>query len=149
MCTAFEIRCQCGKENARLHHINSILPEETVENVHCPACSPHAEFDAGRMLRDNGWIIAYDMDVVRLHAEKLGLSGAQITPEAVFDGGFSSWQGFTPNDLEKANAEKEQLAELASRDMQGYLKEIREWSLVRERRLHEEGWRKARGAVQA
>ncbi len=149
MCTAYEIRCQCGKENARVHHANSILPAETIENIHCPDCSRQVGFESARMLRDNGWIIAYDMDVVRLHAEKLGLSHGEITPEAVFDGGFSSWQGFTPNDLERANAEKQELAELAAQDMKQYLKAIREWSIVRERKLHHEGWRKARGAVKA
>ena len=147
MCMAIEKECVCGKETARLHHLNSILPYETVKTIYCPFCSKDVDFDAGTMIRDNGWIIEYDMDVVSLYAVKMGLSREGVTPELIFDEGYSAWQGFTPTDLHQANEEKTALAQVAKTDKAKYLQMIREWSINRARKLKEEGWRKARETV--
>jgi len=149
MCMATEKECRCGKESGRFHHQNSILPFETVANLYCPSCSKTVEFDAKTMLKDNGWVIEYDMSVVSLYGEKMGLKGDQLTPERIFDEGYCAWQGFTPNDLHRANEEKKELAELAKTDMKRYIQAMREWSINRHLKLQKEGWRKAREAVEA
>jgi hypothetical protein len=149
MCMAIEKECKCGKESARLHHLNSILPYETILNVYCPSCSKEVEFKAETMLKDNGWIIEYDMSVAGLYSKKMGLEGTHLTPERIFDEGFCSWQGFTPNDLHRANEEKRELSELAKTDMRRYIETMREWSIRRHERLRQEGWRKARETVGA
>ncbi|NOY53738.1 MAG: hypothetical protein GXP58_08980 [Deltaproteobacteria bacterium] len=143
MCMAIEKKCSCNQESARFHHQNSILPFETIANLYCPACSKNVEFNAATMIADNGWIIEYDMTVAEIYGEKMGLTGDQLTPERIFDEGYCTWQGFTPNDLKQANEEKEQLAELAKTDMKRYIQSMKEWSVNRHRKLHKEGWRKA------
>ncbi len=143
MCMAIEKECFCGKESARIHHANSILPSETVKNVYCPSCSKEMSFDSGSMIEDNGWIIDYDMEVAALYTNKMGIAQEVVTPDFIFDEGFSAWQGFTPNDIEQANKEKTELAKLAKTDPQNYLRQIREWTVNRAKKLHEEGWRKA------
>ena len=147
MCMAFERECACGRERARIHHGDSVLPYEAVREIYCPACSGGAAWDPATMIADNGWIVEYDMEVVRLHAGRLGVPALELTPEVVFDRGWAAWQGFTPNDLEEANREKAELAAQAKADPRSYLERIREWSIARARRLQAEGWRKARGAV--
>jgi len=149
MCMATEKGCSCGQESARFHHQNSILPFEAIANLYCPACSQTVEFDATTMISDNGWIIEYDMIVAALYGEKMGLTGDQLTPERIFDEGYCTWQGFTPNDLLRANEEKRELAELAKTDMKRYIQTMRAWSINRHLKLQEEGWRKAREAVEA
>lgn len=148
MCMAIEKECNCGKESARLHHQNSILPFETVANLYCSSCSNDVKFNPNTMLRDNGWIIEYDMAVAALYMEKMGLTGDDLTPERIFDEGYCAWQGFTPNDLHQANEEKRELAELAKTDMKRYIHIMKEWSINRHRKLRKEGWRKAREAVE-
>jgi hypothetical protein len=145
---AVEKACRCGEGSARLHHLNSILPGETVKTIYCPSCSKGVKFDAETMVEDNGWIVEYDMEVASLHAEKMGKKSERITPDFIFDEGFSAWQGFTPNDLEKANEEKIALAKMAKSDGRKYIELIREWSISREQKLQKEGWRKARAQVE-
>ncbi len=149
MCMAIEKECRCGKESARLHHQHSILPFETVANLYCPSCSGDVKFNENTMLKDNGWIIEYDMAVASLYGKKMGLQGEQLTPERIFDEGYCAWQGFTPNDLHRANEEKRELAQLAKTDMKRYIQVMREWSINRHRKLQGEGWRKARETVEA
>jgi hypothetical protein len=146
---AFEKKCYCGKESARLHHLNTILPHEAVKTIYCPTCSQGININTASMVQDNGWVIEYDMDVATLYTEKMGLSGKGMTPEIIFDQGFSSWQGYTPNDLEQSNQEKMELAKVAKTDPKRYLGMIREWTLKRAKRLQEEGWRKAKEEVVA
>ena len=74
MCMAIEKECACGKESARLHHLNSILPYEAIKTIYCPSCNNSVEFDASNMVKDNGWLIEYDMEVAALYAEKMGMS---------------------------------------------------------------------------
>lgn len=149
MCMAFEKECYCGKESARLHHLNTILPYEAVKTIYCPSCSQGRETVSDSMVQDNGWVIEYDMEVASLYSDKMGLSRNKMTPEIIFDQGFSSWQGFTPNDLERANEEKMELAKVAKTDPKKYLVLIKEWTINRAKRLHDEGWRKAREEVVA
>jgi hypothetical protein len=148
MCMAIERECDCGKESARLHHVNGILPSETVKNIYCPSCSNVIAFNSGTMIEDNGWVIEYDMEIASLYARKMGTVKEGVTPEMIFDEGYCSWQGFTPNDLLKANEEKTELAKLAKTDPQRYLREIRQWTIDRARKLQEEGWRKAQETVE-
>ena len=149
MCMAIEKECACGKESARLHHLNSILPYEAIKTIYCPSCNNSVEFNASNMVKDNGWLIEYDMEVAALYAEKMGMSKKGFTPERIFDEGYSSWQGFTPNDLDESNREKTEMAKIAKADPKRYLQMIREWSINRTKRLQEQGWRKAQETMSA
>ncbi|MDX1764745.1 MAG: hypothetical protein R3231_10525 [bacterium] len=140
---ALERRCKCGKERARLHHGNSVLPEEAIKEIYCPSCSGTVNVDPNVMIADNGWIVEYDMEVAHLYASKMGRPAEGISPAFIFDEGFCSWQGFTPNDQEKANEEKTHIAKVARDDARKYLHLIREWGINREKQLAKEGWRKA------
>jgi hypothetical protein len=144
MCVAFERECVCGKETARLHHLNTILSYEAVRNIYCPSCSVDVALDSKCMVDDNGWVIEFDMELVQPFAQKMGLRHNEVTPGTIFDQGFCSWQGFTPNDLLTANKEKAELAKIAGKEPEKYFRLIREWTLNRASRLREEGWRKAR-----
>ena len=147
MCMALEKQCKCGREKARLHHGNSVLPAEAMKNLYCPGCSGTVNVDSASMIADNGWIVEYDMEVAQLYASQMGRPKEELNPAFIFDEGFCSWQGFTPNDLEKANEEKTTLAKVAKEDTRKYLELIREWSINREQQLAKEGWRKARQAL--
>lgn len=144
MCMALEKECKCGKEKARIHHGDSILPAEAIKGIYCPACSTTVAFDSESMIADNGWIVEYDMEVAQFYAARMGRPKGQVDPEFIFDEGFCCWQGFTPNDVEQANQEKMALTKVAREDPRKYVDLIRDWSIKRELRLQKEGWRKAR-----
>jgi hypothetical protein len=65
MCVDHSINCSCGKGSASFNFRDEVLPFEVIIKLSCPACSPGALFDPSTMIMDNGWIIAFDMDVAR------------------------------------------------------------------------------------
>ena len=97
------------------------------------------------MLRDNGWIIKYDMDVVQFMKQKL--PGADLTPDFIFDQGYCTWNGIYPGDQADSIREREELLRLAKIDKRKYLEEFRSWGVRRAERLEREGWRKANERV--
>lgn len=143
MCKATTRVCQCGQGTATFHFLNNILPENVVSALYCPKCSHLAKFDARRMLKDNGWIIDYEIEGARLFAHELNVLPEQITPEFIFDEGYCSWVGYTPTDQRDSYAEKARIISLAKTDPQKYFQEIKNWTVNHVKQLAAEGWRKA------
>jgi hypothetical protein len=117
------------------------MPLETISRLYCPHCASDVAYDPECMLRDNGWIIEFDMDVARFMAHKL--SGTTITPEYLFDQGYCTWRGVYPTDHIDSVKEREDLVKLAKVNPRKYLDEIKRWGIDRMDRLAAEGWRKA------
>lgn len=148
MCMSNEVVCGCGKEKVSFHYGDSILPEEIIMAVYCPECSG-IDFNSSTMIKDNGWVIEYDLDVARMFANQLKIKKEDITPAFIFDSGYATWNGYTPNDIKAAAKEKMELLELAKLDKRRYLSEIKNWTENRLKKLSEEGWRKARNVLAA
>lgn len=143
MCQATTKICECGSGEAGFHFINNILPENVIRALYCPQCSGTVDFDGASMLKDNGWIIEYEIEGARLFAREFGVPPEEVTPEFIFDNGYCSWVGYTPSDRFDSFEEKKAILELAKTDRRRYFEELKSWSINRVRRLSEEGWRKA------
>ena len=141
MCIDHKMMCKCGAQTASFNFRDEIMPVEVVNRLYCPKCASGISFNAENMLRDNNWIIEYDMDVARFMAYKL--SGAEITPEYLFDQGYCTWRGVYPTDHIDSVKEREELVKLAKINPRKYLEEIKKWGISRMERLAQEGWRKA------
>lgn len=149
MCMAFRKRCSCSKSYASIHNDGSLLPEEVIVNLYCPECSRSVSFDPAAMIEDNGWIIEYDMEIANSYANKIGLVPGEVTPGTLFDSGYSSWNGYSPNDQEDKAKEKAELLSLAVGDRKRYIEEFKAWTERRLKRLSDDGWRKAKRAMEA
>jgi hypothetical protein len=141
MCIDHKMICKCGTHTASFNFRDEVMPVEIVSRLYCPQCASGVAFDAESMLKDNGWLIEYDMDVARFMAHKL--SGATITPEYLFDQGYCTWRGVYPTDHIDSVKEREELVKLSKINPKKYLDEIRKWGIERMDRLAAEGWRKA------
>ena len=141
MCIDHKMICKCGTHTASFNFRDEVMPVEIVSRLYCPQCASGVAFDAESMLKDNGWLIEYDMDVARFMAHKL--SGATITPEYLFDQGYCTWRGVYPTDHIDSVKEREELVKLSKINPKKYLDEIRKWGIERMERLAAEGWRKA------
>ena len=142
MCIDNSIHCSCGKHHASINFKDGVLPREVITEVFCPECSGKVALDTATMLSDNGWIIAYDMDMARCMLQKV-VPPREVTPEYVFDEGYGTWRGVTPSDHIDSVREREQLAQIAKTDPKRYFREIISWGKSRMTRLAQEGWRKA------
>jgi hypothetical protein len=141
MCVEHKRVCVCGRNVASLQFRDDILPEEVLESLYCPACSAGVSYDAGTMMRDNGWIIKYDMDIARFIQQKLPVG--DTNPAYLFDEGYCSWDGVYPTDRADSIREREELVALAKIDKKKYLERFKTWGIDRMDRLAKEGWRKA------
>jgi len=146
MCMAVQRSCACGNQ-ASLHHLNSVLPDEVVVAVHCPDCGPAAEFDPATMVRDNGWIIQYDMELAAYSLKRHGIEPERVTPEFIFDEGYSTWNGLTPTDSFDKAMEMHELLVQANGDKRRYFEEMKTWTKERTSNLADKGWRKAQAAL--
>jgi len=122
---------------------DSILPHEVINRLYCPECSGTLPHDPVNMLRDNGWVIEYDMDVARLMSSRMKRTGEDLSPGLLFDEGWCTWNGFEPQDIFNSAKERQELLSIAQTDPKGYVEAIKTWSIDREERLRREGWRKA------
>ncbi len=147
MCMAFKKRCFCTKSHASIHNDGSLLPEEVIVGIYCAECSTSVQFDPESMVKDNGWIIEYDMEIANGYAGKMGFVTGEVTPEIIFDNAFSSWNGYSPNDQEDKAIEKTELLSMASGDRKRYIEDFKSWTESRLKRLSDSGWRKARKAM--
>lgn len=143
MCMDFKVNCECGKYTASFSFRDNIMPPEVVNKLYCPECSKDMRLDPLTMIVDNGWIVEYDMDVVRFALSSL--SAKDITPEFVFDNGYCTWRGMYPTDYIDSLKERQEITELAKIDPKRYLEELKNWSINRMDRLRVEGWRKTNG----
>lgn len=141
MCVDHKISCGCGNNSAHFNLRDGILPVEVIDKLYCPQCSPAIPFKSETMLKDNGWIIEFDFEVVQFM--KNNLPSVTITPEYLFDQGYCTWRGIYPADHIDSLKEREKLLELSKIDKRKYIEEFKTWTIARMERLRNEGWRKA------
>lgn len=141
MCMDHKKTCVCGSQTASFNFRDEVMPPEIIDRLYCPQCSTDISFDAETMIRDNNWIIHFDMDIARFSGHKL--SGAEVTPDYLFDQGYCTWRGVYPMDHIDSVKEREELVKLARINPRKYLDEIKKWGNDRMDRLAGEGWRKA------
>ena len=127
---------------------DNILPLEVVRRIWCPDCSRLVTYEAERMIKDNEWIIEYRMNMAKnILAGKLGDSRDSIDPYFLFDHGYSSWNGFTPYEMEESLKERTEIRAKCGSNTLDFTKRMRSWGLERVRVLGEQGWRKAQLAL--
>jgi hypothetical protein len=147
MCESFKTNCVCGKKTAEIFFGKMVLAESSVAQVYCPICSKNIDGERNDRVWDNGWVLELKMDVLRVHANSMGISPPEVTAAWVFDQGYATWVGITPDDTERRNQERDAIRKLAKTDMRAYYEAMKEWGLNREKRFEEEGWRKMRCPV--
>lgn len=147
MCVEVRKQCECGKKEVQFHMRDNIMTSEVVDRLYCPTCSHKADVDNDTMLKDNGWLIEYDMDLARMYAiSKLSLDPATVNPEFIFDGGYAAWREMYPGETDDIAGERQKIIATMKDNPKRYLEEINSWSINRINRLKAEGWRKAQQA---
>ena len=144
MCMDYARQCKCGAHSASFNFRDSLLPGEVITAVYCPACSSGVQYDPQSMVRDNGWILQFEMDVARFMLNTLPSGSTGMTPGFLFDEGYFTWRGFTPTDHIDSLRERQEILKLAKTDPKRYFAELKTWGNRRMDRLAQEGWRKAR-----
>jgi hypothetical protein len=142
MCVDHSMNCACGEKAASFNFRDDVLPFEVITGLFCPNCAGNTRYNSSTMIRDNGWIIEYSMDVARFMLGNI-TPPASVTPELVFDEGYCSWRGVTPTDPVDSAREREEIVKLAKTDPKRYFEELRAWGTKRMERLARAGWRKA------
>ncbi|OQX14177.1 MAG: hypothetical protein BWK76_15095 [Desulfobulbaceae bacterium A2] len=144
MCLEVRKRCQCGGREVQFHLRDNIMTPEVILRLFCPSCAGTAPFDQDRMLRDNGWIIEYDIELAQfLAAAKLTLDPAMVGPDFLFDEGYATWREMYPGEQGDILQERQQIMGLIKNDPRRYLQEIQGWNIARVEQLKRDGWRKA------
>jgi hypothetical protein len=119
-----------------------VLDEKAIATVYCPECSQGITTQNSDIVYDNDWGLALNMDVVRMRAPVMDISPENVTAEWVFDEGYATWVGITPDDFQKRDLERSEIQKLAKTDLRAYINAMREWGVSREKRFIQEGWRK-------
>ena len=147
MCESFKTKCVCRQKTAEIFFGKMVLAESSVTKVFCPTCSQDIEAERSDRVWDNDWVLEMDMNVLRTHAASMGISPQDVTAAWVFDQGYATWVGITPDDTERRNQEREEIQKLAKTDLRAYYEAMIEWGLNREKKFIEEGWRKMRASA--
>ncbi|KJR41312.1 hypothetical protein MCHI_002813 [Candidatus Magnetoovum chiemensis] len=143
-----KFRCICGQEEVSINFKNELLPPETLIAIYCPKCSGEVKFNPETMIKDNNWILEYEMDIARLMGSNLPASHlAVLSPELIFDEDYCSWRGIYPGDHIDSLKEKESIVSLAKVDPKRYIQELKTWANSRMEKLKSQGWRKAHERV--
>ncbi len=145
MCESFFIDCQCSENRAEIFFGKMLLNENSVTRLYCPQCSQQHQDAQTQRVWDNGWVLELDMDIIRSHSATFGIPTEAITANWIFDSGYVTWVGITPDDTKRRNQEREKIQQLAQTDVLAYMKAMKEWGIEREKRFSEEGWRKMQG----
>jgi len=145
MCQSYRKTCACGQSVSEIFFGKMVLGERCVAEVYCPKCSQGIDRDPESRIWDNGWILELNMDVVRTQAHLMGTSPEEVNAGWVFDEGFATWVGMTPDDFQTREVERSEIQKLAKTDLRAYIGAMRDWGLNREKRFVHEGWRKAIG----
>lgn len=147
MCQEVNRDCSCGKEKVSFHLRDNIMSPEVIDRLFCPDCSGTVTLEKENMVEDNGWVIAYDMELARMYAiAKLGMKSAQVLPGFVFDEGYVTWREMYPGETRDIADERQQIISMKEKKPQEYLTAITAWAVERIARLKAEGWRKAKRA---
>ena len=144
MCQSYKIACNCNKNKAEIFFGKMVLNETAIEDLYCPQCSQSVDLKKDNRVWDNNWVLEMNMDVVRQHAGSMGISAHEVTAETVFDEGYATWVGITPDDTKRRNQERDEIQKLAKTDILAYYQAMKEWGLNREQKFSDEGWRKMR-----
>ena len=142
MCQSYKVACACGGRTAEIFFGRMVLDESAVKGVYCPHCSSGLDVSRKDRAWDNGWVMELRMDVVRDRAPIMETSPDNVDADWVFDRGFATWVGITPDEAENRNRERAEILKLATTDFPAYLKAMKEWGVGREKRFSDEGWRK-------
>ena len=78
---------------------------------------------------------------------KFGEDRHDLDPAYLFDNGYSSWNGFTPTELEDSLRERDAIRRQYNKDVLQFVARIKEWGLARVHMLSDQGWRKAKLAM--
>jgi hypothetical protein len=95
------------------------------------------------MLTDNGWILEFDIHLAGTCLSRARVDCDRVSPEFIFDEGYATWNGFSPNELEQRLVERQEIIPLAEQNMSQYLDELKRWGSERVEKFREAGWRKA------
>ncbi len=144
MCQSYRKTCACGRNTAEIFVGRMVLDEKVIATVYCPECSKGIPTQNSDMVYDNDWVLALNMDVVRMRAPVMDISPENVTADWVFDEGYATWVGITPDDFQKRDLERSEIQKLAKTDLRAYINAMREWGVSREKRFIQEGWRKMR-----
>ncbi len=144
MCESYFINCRCGDKKAEIFFGKMLLSESSVKQLFCPKCSKEYEDSQPQRVWDNGWVLELNMDIIRSHSSTFGMAEDKITADWIFDSGYVTWVGITPDDTERRNQEREKIQTLATTDILAYINAMKEWGVEREKRFSKEGWRKMR-----
>lgn len=142
MCLSIRRRCVCGKQEAHFMHRDNILPESILINLYCPECRQEVVWDPACMTEDCGWILEYDMEGAKFFFWDKGIVD-ELTPDYLFDQGYCSWNGLTPQDLAARRLIHAELAPLLQQDRLAYINTLKETMLRHVQELKDAGWRKA------
>ena len=146
MCQSYRKVCACGERTSEIFFGKMVLDEKCIAEVYCPKCSQRVDPESDGRVWDNGWILEMDMGVVRTHAPVMGISHDAITASWVFDEGYATWVGITPEDFQTREVERSEIQKLAKTDLRAYIGAMKDWGSKREKRFIQEGWRKVRAA---
>ncbi len=147
MCQSYKVTCSCSRNSAEIFFGKNLLNAAAVEALYCPQCSGGVDAACDSRVWDNRWVLELDMDVVRQYASSMGVEPREITAEWVFDAGYATWVGITPDDAEHRNRQRAEIQKLAKIDMRTYYEAMKQWGLDREKQFTREGWRKMKAAV--
>lgn len=142
MCESTTLKCNCGTHEAELFFGKMLLDETSVKQLFCPDCSQGVDRSQPDVVWDNGWVLQLDMAVVRQYSATFSVDGDDLIAEWVFDSGYVTWVGITPDDTQRRNREREKIQQLAQNDILAYVQAMKEWGRERESRFSKEGWRK-------
>jgi hypothetical protein len=112
--------------------------------VYCPRCSQSVATDCDNRVWDNDWVLELNMEVVQAHIPVMDIAPEDVTADRIFDEGYVTWVGITPDDHQTREQERNQIQKLAKTDLLAYIQAMKEWGLNREKRFVNEGWRKMR-----
>jgi len=144
MCGSYRKACACGERVCEIFFGKMVLDERSIAEVYCPKCSQGVKRESDNKVWDNGWVLELNMDAVRARATMMGIAPEAVTASWVFDEGYATWVGLTPDDFQRREVERTEIQKLAKTDLRAYINAMREWGRAREKRLEEEGWRKVK-----
>jgi len=143
MCQSYRKACACGQQTSEIFFGKMILDEKSIAQVYCPECSRDIDTESNNRVWDNGWVLELNLNVVRTRAPLMEISPDRVTADWVFDEGYATWVGITPDDFQTRERERSEVQKLAKTDLKAYIQAMKEWGLNREKRFISEGWRKA------
>lgn len=142
MCESYHLQCQCGRKSAEIFFGKMLLDKKSVNLLFCPECSGGHDHTRPERVWDNKWVLELNMDLIKTYASTFDIYADELTANWVFDRGYVTWVGITPDDAERRNREREEIQALAKTDLLAYVKTMKEWGIEREKRFTREGWRK-------